>query len=214
VGKQLATYRLKVSAEWGQLKVGREWVLRTLAAYGIAVREEDLRYTVESTGRYHMPLCLAWKGKPSIINPSDTAKTRRKTDVLDADKLALQSLTGLWRQSWVAPARVQELRVLTIQRSKLVAERTRLTNRINGDLLRFGHTIGQVGPVAGKLVRPLIEDFCRNGRMVWPIWCAPSPGWRRKPLPTPDPRNIPAKATAQIDRGLMQRLRTPDLRGF
>ncbi len=85
VGKQLATYRLKVSAEWGQLQVGREWVLRALAAYGIAVREEDLGCTVESTGRYHMPLCLAWKGKPSIINPSDTAKTRRKTDVLDAD---------------------------------------------------------------------------------------------------------------------------------
>ncbi len=113
-----------------------------------------------------MPLCLAWQGKPSIINPSDTAKTRRKTDVLDADKLALQSLTGLWRESWVAPVTVQELRVLTIQRSKLVAERTRLSNRINGDLLRFGHTIGQVGPVTGKLVRPLIEDFCRNRRVA------------------------------------------------
>ena len=165
-GNQLATHRLKVSAEWGQLKVGREWVLRTLAVHGIGVREEDLRYTVESTGQYHMPLCLAWKGKPSIINPSDTAKTRRKTDVLDADKLALQSLTGLWRESWVAPVTVQELRVLTIQRSKLVAERTRLSNRINGDLLRFGHTIGQVGPVTGKLVRPLIEDFCRNRRVA------------------------------------------------
>ena len=166
VGNQLATDRLKVPAEWGQFKVGREWVLRTLAVHGIAVREEDLRYTVESTGQYHMPLCLAWKGKPSIINPSDTAKTRRKTDVLDADKLALQSLTGLWRESWVAPARVQELRVLTIQRSKLVAERTRLSNRINGDLLRFGHTIGQLGPVTGKLVRPLIEDLCSNGRVA------------------------------------------------
>ena len=165
-GNQLDTHRLRVSAEWGQLKIGREWVLRTLAAHGIGVRGDDLRYTLESTGQYHMPLCLAWKGKPAIINPSDTAKTRRKSDVLDADTLALQSLTGLWKESWVAPATVQELRVVTIQRSKLVAERTRLSNRINGDLLRFGHTIGQLGPVTGKLVRPLIEDFCANGRVA------------------------------------------------
>jgi transposase len=165
-GNQLATHRLRVSAEWRQLNIGRQWVLRTLATHGIGVRGEDLRYALESTGQYHMPLCLAWKGKPAIINPSDTAKTRRKTDVLDADKLALQSLTGLWRESWVAPATVQELRVVTIQRSKLVSERTRLSNRINGDLLRFGHTIGQLGPVTGKLVRPLIEDFCTNGRVA------------------------------------------------
>jgi transposase len=164
-GTQLATHRLRVSAEWGQLKLGREWALRTLGAHGLRVREEDLRYTVESTGQYHMPLCLAWKGKPAIINPSDTAKARRKTDVLDADKLALQSLTGLWKESWVAPAKVQELRVLTLQRSKLMSERTRLSNRINGDLLRFGHTIGQRGPVTGRRVRALIEDFCAHGRV-------------------------------------------------
>jgi transposase len=66
----------------------------------------------------------------------------------------------------MAPAKVQAPRVVTIQRSKLVAERTRLSNRINSDLLRFGHTIGQLGPVTGKLVRPLIEDFCRNGRVA------------------------------------------------
>jgi transposase len=112
-----------------------------------------------------MPLCLAWKGRPSIVNPSDGAATRRKTDKLDAEKLALQSLTGLWRESWVAPVSVQELRVLTLQRVKLLAERTRLSNRINGDLLRFGHLVGQLGPVRGKLVRALIEDFCREGRV-------------------------------------------------
>jgi hypothetical protein len=73
--------------------------------------------------------------------------------VLDAGKLALQSLTGLWRESWVATAPVQELRVLTIQRAKLIAERTRLSNRINGDMLRFGHMVGQLGTVRGKLER-------------------------------------------------------------
>ncbi len=49
---------------------------------------------------------------------------------------------------------VQELRVLAIQGGKLIGERTRLSNRINGDMLRFGHTIGQVGQINGLVVRP------------------------------------------------------------
>ncbi len=69
-----------------------------------------------------MPLCLAWRGHPAIINPSDTGHVRRKTDRLDAEKLAQHSLCGLWRESWMAPDEIQELRVLANQRSKLVAE--------------------------------------------------------------------------------------------
>jgi transposase len=100
-----------------------------------------------------------------VINPSDTSHIRRKTDRLDAQKLAQHSLHGLWRESWMAPDSIQELRVLAIQRIKLVGERSRLSNRINGDMLRFGHTISQVGKINGSIVRPLIEDFCRNGEV-------------------------------------------------
>jgi transposase len=110
-----------------------------------------------------MPLCLAWQGRPAIINPSDTGHVRRKTDRLDAGKLAQHSLHGLWRESWMAPAEIQELRVLANQRAKLVAERSRLSNRINSDMLRFGHGVGQLGKINGAVVRALIEDFCANG---------------------------------------------------
>src|SRR4051794_15242900 len=110
-----------------------------------------------------MPLCLAWRGSPAIINPSDTGHVRRKTDRLDAEKQAQHSLHGLWRPSWMAPDEVQELRVLANRRAKLVAERSRLTNRINSDLLRFGHVVGQLGKINGSIVRALIEDFCANG---------------------------------------------------
>ena len=105
------------------------------------------------------------EGQSVLINPSDTSHIRRKTDRLDAQKLAQHSLYGLWRGSWMAPDSIQELRVLAIQRVKLVGERSRLSNRINGDMLRFGHTIGQVGKINGSVVRPLIEDFCRNGKV-------------------------------------------------
>ena len=93
-----------------------------------------------------MPLCLAWRGHPAIINPSDTGHVRRKTDRLDAEKLAQHSLHGLWRESWMAPDEIQELRVLANQRSKLVAERSRLTNRINSDhapLRSCGRAVGE-----------------------------------------------------------------------
>ncbi len=47
-----------------------------------------------------------------------------------------------------------------------MAERSRLTNRINSDLLRFGHVVGQLGKINGSLVRALIEDFCVNGSVA------------------------------------------------
>ena len=64
------------------------------------------------------------------------------------------------------PDEIQELRVLANQRTKLVAERSRLTNRINSDLLRFGHVVGQLGRINGSVVRALIEDFCANGSVA------------------------------------------------
>ena len=65
----------------------------------------------------------------------------------------------------MAPTAIEELRILATHRARLTSERTRLTNRINAEMLRFGHAVGQLGPIAGKLVRPLIEDFCRDGRV-------------------------------------------------
>jgi len=156
----------RVPALWPELRAAKAWLLRTLSEHSIDVPPSDLRYTCESTGQYHMPICLAWRGRPAIINPSDTGHVRRKTDRLDAGKLAQHSLHGLWRESWMAPDAIQELRVLANQRAKLVAERSRLTNRINSDMLRFGHVVGQLGKINGSLVRALIEDFCTTGSVA------------------------------------------------
>jgi transposase len=162
---EIQKFELKVCALWSELRNGLNWVLLALEKHGIEIAPSELRYTCESTGQYHMPLCQAWKGRPSVINPSDTSHVRRKTDRLDAQKLAQHSLHGLWRPSWMAPDEIQELRVLAIQRGKLIGERGRLSNRINSEMLRFGHTIGQVGAINGPVVRPLIEDFCSTGKV-------------------------------------------------
>jgi transposase len=165
-GTELLRTERTVPALWPELRAAQAWALQTLMGQGLTVASSDLRYTCESTGQYHMPLCLAWKGHPAIINPSDTGHVRRKTDRLDAEKLAQHSLCGSWRESWMAPDEIQELRVLANQRCKLVAERSRLTDRINSDLLRFGHVVGQLGKINGSLVRALIEDFCANGSVA------------------------------------------------
>jgi hypothetical protein len=47
-----------------------------------------------------------------------------------------------------------------------VAERSRLTNRINSDMPRFGHVVGQLGKINGPVVRALIEDFCAHGSVA------------------------------------------------
>ena len=73
----------------------------------------------------------------------------------------------------MAPDEIQELRVLANQRTKLVAERSRLTNRINSDMLRFGHVVGQLGRINGSVVRALIEDFCETVR--WRFTAITSP---------------------------------------
>jgi transposase len=165
-GTEIIKIERHVPALLPELRAAKEWISSTLKEHGIEVPPSDLRYTCESTGLYHMPLCLAWRGRPAIINPSDTGHVRRKTDRLDAEKLAQHSLHGLWRESWMAPDEIQELRVLANQRAKLVAERSRLTNRINSDLLRFGHVVGQLGRINGSVVRALIEDFCAKGSVA------------------------------------------------
>ncbi len=211
-GKSLVTHEITVRAVWPELLKAKQTVLSALALNGVSAAEDDLRYTLESTGQYHKPICLAWRGRPSIINPSDTSYARRKTDRLDARKLAHHSLTGLWRESWFAPIAVEELRVLTAQRARLVSERTRLTNRINAEMLRFGHTVGQIGPIAGQLVKPLIEDFCRDGRVgIYSDYFSSIPvpkgvvaiidaRWKRIDEITREIRTVETEVFAKLDR--------------
>jgi transposase len=211
-GKSLVTHEITVRAVWPELLKAKHTVLSALALHGVSAAEDDLRYTLESTGQYHKPICLAWRGRPSIINPSDTSYSSRKTDRLDARKLAHHSLTGLWRESWMAPIAIEEVRILTAQRARLTSERTRLTNRINGEMLRFGHTVGQLGAIAGKLVRPLIEDFCRDGRVgIYGDYFSSTPvpsgvvavidsRWRRIDEITREIRTVEAEVFAKLDR--------------
>jgi hypothetical protein len=62
---------------WDGLKRARDWALDILAAHGQSVPGATLRYTLESTGVYHLPVCLAWEGVPSVVNPTLASRAHR-----------------------------------------------------------------------------------------------------------------------------------------
>jgi hypothetical protein len=135
----------------------KPWVTAILQGQGLPT--DPFRYTLESTACYHLPLVLAWQGRPSIINPLLAGQSRRKTDVLDARTLAYHSLTGLWPDSYIPSLRVQELRALARARRMAMTTGHRHLLSNAALLLTWGHTLTALGSLADGSVRPIIEDL-------------------------------------------------------
>jgi len=171
------------STRWEDLTRAKQWIVAALTSVGHVVGS-SFRYTLESTGCYHLPVCLAWGGEPCLVNPTLASPSRRKTDTLDARLLAYHALTGLWPATYLAPSHVQTLRVLMAARKREVRRATQSLNRINNLLLRFGHTVGSYVPLSRMDVRPLVEDLL-EGRP-----CPPLRGVSTIPVPEPVVRLI------------------------
>jgi transposase len=133
----------------------RAWVVKTIGDKF----SEPLRYCIESTGTYHMPVLRAFKGEPSVVNPLLAGPSRRKTDTLDARLLAHHSITGLWAKSFVPSEDGLQLRVMWASRGEGVRNATRSSNRVNNIILRFGHTIAAENPVRSAVGRALIGSL-------------------------------------------------------
>ena len=156
-------YENTYSTDWKTLGDARDWaetIIRIKSSP--TIDPEVLRYTIESTSTYHMPVIKAWGGNPCVVNPLLASPTRRKTDKLDARLMAYQSMTGLWPASFIADPEVQAFRLLMKQRQDAGRAAVAITNRINNYLLRFGHTIGATGSVRGYTARAIIEDMCKD----------------------------------------------------
>jgi len=156
-------YENTYSTGWKTLGDARDWARTIIRIKSSPTIEPDvLRYTIESTSTYHMPIIKAWGGNPCVVNPLLASPTRRKTDKLDARLMAYQSMTGLWPASFIADPETQAFRLLMKQRQDAGRAAVAITNRINNYLLRFGHTIGATGSVRGYTARAIIEDMCRD----------------------------------------------------
>ena len=88
---------------------------------------------MESTGVYWKPIWNLLEGQFQILlcNAQHIKQVPgRKTDVKDCQWIAELLMHGLLHGSFVPPRPLRELRDLTRQRSQLVAEKTRVANRI------------------------------------------------------------------------------------
>ena len=174
------------STEWPQLLAAKAWVLRVLSHIpdtAEVVKPDALRYCIESTGTYHMPVLLAWRGQPSVVNPLLAGPTRRKTDVLDARLLAHHSITGMWKPSFIPTQQAQELRVIWATRAEALRRATRASNQINNIVLRFGHTFGRACSMRSSQGEGIIEDLL-DGRIPQ--------------LPTVNPDGLPVSVPTRI----------------
>lgn len=133
--------------------------LRALADY---LRAQGVTHVaLEATGVLWKPV---WNILESqfvllLVNPRHLKKVPgRKTDVSDAQWIAQLLECGLLRASFVPPRPVRELRDLTRHRAQLVAERTRVANRIHKLLEDTNIKLGAVASdVLGKSGRAMLR---------------------------------------------------------
>ena len=160
-GQVIQKAQAHFSTNWDDLVAARDWCINVLKTKANPVPDlsEPLHYLVESTANYHMPICMAWKGNPTIINPTIAGATKRKTDVLDSRLLALHDQINIWRECYIPSEDVKALRVMIGQRDRCIHDATVAGNRINNIITRFGLTVGRNGSVVkDQNIRAIVED--------------------------------------------------------
>jgi transposase len=155
-------FEREFNTTWTDLCAAHAWAIQRCDLGDGTLEAANLRYSIESTGTYHNPVLLAWRGQPSVVNPMLAGQTRRKTDVLDARALAQQNLMGLWPASFIPERQGEVLRILMGMRFECGRNATRLTNRINNNILRFGHTLGREHKMQDMYTRAIVEDMCHG----------------------------------------------------
>lgn len=136
---------------------------RALAEWAARLRAELV--VMESTGIYWKSpyAALEAAGVRTIVVNARHVKNvpGRKTDIGDAQWLATLARAGLLRGSFIPPARLRELRLLSRQRQKLVgqlaSEKNRLHKMLTDGGIRLGVVVSDVhGTAARKMVKALI----------------------------------------------------------
>lgn len=160
------THRIEAEfqTDYHSLVKARRYIEENIYPRNLEAADVPFRYTIESTGCYHLPVIQVLGNRPSIINPVLAGPTRRKTDVLDARMLAQQSMLGLWRESYILSEQAETMRCLLAMRNEATRNASRILNRINNHALRYGHTLGRDGSMAHQRQRALLEDMC-HGRV-------------------------------------------------
>jgi transposase len=121
---------------------------------------------MESTGIYWKSPYAALEAagiRAKVVNARHVKQVPgRKTDIGDAQWLAMLSRAGLLRGSFVPPAKLRELRLIARQRQKLVgllaSEKNRLHKVLTDGGIRLGVVVSDVyGQSARAMIKALIQ---------------------------------------------------------
>ena len=133
--------------------------LRAMADYLEALGVTHV--AMESTGVFWKPVWNILEGQFELllVNPRHLKQVPgRKTDVSDAEWIAQLLQCGLLQGSFVPQRAQRELRDLTRQRAQLVAEQTRVANRIHKVLEDANIKLGAVASdILGKSGRAMLR---------------------------------------------------------
>ena len=135
---------------------------RALAAWAAALDPDEV--VMESTGIYWKSPYAALEAvgiRATVVNARHVKQVPgRKTDVGDAQWLATLARAGLLRGSFVPPAKLRELRVISRQRQKLVSLLTAEKNRMHKVLTDAGIRLSVVvSDIHGQSARAMIKGI-------------------------------------------------------
>jgi transposase len=130
------------------------------------LREQQVRQVaMESTGVYWIPVWNVLEGggqgalQLTLVNPATVrALQGKKTDRIDARRIAEYLQYGLLRGSFVPPKPIRELRELTRMRAHIQEDRNRVINRIGRLLETVNIKLGSVASnIVGRSGRAMLQ---------------------------------------------------------
>ena len=157
-GKQVEKIEASFSTFTEDLEQLRGWL----------VRQRIRCLAMESTGVYWRPVWNILEQAPGLqlilLNPQHVkALPGHKTDRVDAARIAELLQYGLLRASFVPPPEIRELRDLVRQRTHLVADRNRVSNRIHRLLETANVKLSSVlGKVTSRTFRSILEGLATS----------------------------------------------------
>jgi len=133
---------------------------RALAEWAAALRPDQV--VMESTGIYWKSPYAALEAagiRALVVNARHVKNVPgRKTDVGDAQWLATLARAGLLRGSFIPPAMMRELRLISRQRQKLVSQLASEKNRLHKVLTDGGIRLGVVvSDLHGQSARAIVK---------------------------------------------------------
>jgi transposase len=142
---------------------------------------------MESTGVFWKPIFNLLEAEMMVLLVNAhhiKAVPGRKTDVKDAEWIADLLQHGLLRPSFIAPAPQREVRELTRSRSSLVADRTRVINRIHKVLEDTNLKLTSVvTDVTGVSARAILRALLDGQTDPWELanLARGAPAWQANP---------------------------------